>query len=389
MPNPLPVVWLPQKPGLCGAATAQMILHARGIVGAGLNDLDSLWVQIKANTSLEPPGDAKQTGLSPCGHFKLQICESCKSSRRRFCWCTVPSALAATLNDNLGANAVSVHKEAREEDVTARAIQSVDSGVAAGTLVHHGTHWLVVYGYRPLNPGPTEPITHLLVQDSEFFTTSTLVTVSHWLAAKLTEIRCGRFKPFSLAVTSGADRDRRVIPPAVKLSGLPPVVEPARISALAKADAEWLLTTQRWTSSVGRATMREPAFVRDLSESNMDYYLVDFRTEGRPTARMIYDARQRFGPQFAGIDAYGDGPPGNELPPLIAAADAERQVREQAAARPASGGYTVEPTLAWRPCDQSHSPYQPFYVVHQDGATRYVRVDGAVFSQLTDSGGGA
>ncbi len=64
-------------------------------------------------------------------------------------------------------------------------------------------------------------------------------------------------------------------------------------------------------------------------------------------------------------------------------------MRERSEPGQASGARTVESTLVWKPCDQSHSPYQPFYVVHQDGDVYYVRVDGAVFSELTEFGGGA
>jgi hypothetical protein len=97
----------------------------------------------------------------------------------------------------------------------------------------------------------------------------------------------------------------------------------------------------------------------------------------------------RVGPQYAGIDGY-DGEPDVELPPLLSAADVERlETERNVAAGGASTPVAVEQTLVWRPCDQSHSPYQPFYVVNRGGFVEYVRVDGAVFTELTDYGGGA
>ncbi len=261
-----------------------MILNARGLVGTEPSDLESLWEQIKANTTREAPGNGRNRRLAPCGQFPRRFCEQCRFTPP-FCWCTFPAALAATLNDNLGATIVAVHKETLERDITARLVQSVDDGLAAGAMVLHGTHWVVVYGYRPVDPAEDEPLTHLLVRDSEFNAPSTLITMSHWLAFKLTEIRCGRFMPFSLGVTSGAERRRRLISDAVKLTALAPIVEPAQIRAQAEADAEWLLKTLEWEASVGRAAANDPNFVRDLTESHRDYYLVDFRTDGRPTAR--------------------------------------------------------------------------------------------------------
>jgi hypothetical protein len=363
-----------------------MILHAKGLVGDDLAALDALWAEIKTKTALEPPGNGNPNGLAPCGHFSGQICEACKTGRS-FCWCTVPAALAATLNDKLKSNDVAVHKEAHEEDITTRAVQSIDQGTAAGVLVHHGTHWVVVHGYLPVNPAPGATITHLWVQDSEFQAKSGLITMTNWLAFELTEIRCGRFMPFSLGVTSGAQLVKRIIAPAVKLDPLAAIVAPAQISVQARIDADWLRTTLQWEASVGHATAGEPIFVRDETGSSLDYYLVDFRTGERPTARMIFDARMRFGPQYAGVDGYGDTV-GTALPPLLSAAEIEQLAHNRSPAGvPAQ--IVVDPTPLWRPCDQSHSPYQPFYRVRRNGTVEYVRVDGAVFDDLTDYGGGA
>jgi hypothetical protein len=42
-----------------------------------------------------------------------------------------------------------------------------------------------------------------------------------------------------------------------------------------------------------------------------------------------------------------------------------------------------EPNLVWKPCNESQSPYYPFYEVCVEQSTFYVRIDGAVFPTLT------
>jgi hypothetical protein len=362
-----------------------MILHAKGLVAGDPATLDSLWEKIKVKTAFEPPGTGNPKRPAPCGHFTGQICEAC-STGGSFCWCTVPSALAATLNETLKSSAVAVHEEAHEEAITMRAVQSVDQGTAAGVLVHHGTHWVVVYGYLPANPAAGTAITHLYVHDPEFEARSSLVTTNNWLAFWLTDIRCGRYRPYSLGVTTGARlQPPKRIAPGVKLDPLAVIVAPTLISVQARTDAEWLRTTLNWDASLRQATARDPIFVRDDTGSSRDYYLVDFRTEDRPTARMIYDARMRFGPQYAGVDGDAGGASA-ALPPLLSAADVEQLERSL---YPGPAQIAVDPTPLWRPCDQSHSPYQPFYKVRRDGAVEYVRVDGMIFPELTEVGGGA
>ena len=42
-----------------------------------------------------------------------------------------------------------------------------------------------------------------------------------------------------------------------------------------------------------------------------------------------------------------------------------------------------EPNLIWKPCNESQSPYYPFYEVRDGQTTFYVRIDGEVFTNLT------
>lgn len=46
------------------------------------------------------------------------------------------------------------------------------------------------------------------------------------------------------------------------------------------------------------------------------------------------------------------------------------------------------PRLVWRPCQESTTPFYPFYEVHLDRGDVYIRVDGTIFRGLTDLGRG-
>jgi hypothetical protein len=49
----------------------------------------------------------------------------------------------------------------------------------------------------------------------------------------------------------------------------------------------------------------------------------------------------------------------------------------------------IDPVMVWKPCQESYSPYLPFYVVHLGTNNVYVRIDGEVYSELTQKSRGA
>ncbi len=46
--------------------------------------------------------------------------------------------------------------------------------------------------------------------------------------------------------------------------------------------------------------------------------------------------------------------------------------------------HCVYPTLVWKPCRESFSPFYPFHLVTIGDHRIYIRVDGAVFPELHD-----
>ncbi len=49
------------------------------------------------------------------------------------------------------------------------------------------------------------------------------------------------------------------------------------------------------------------------------------------------------------------------------------------------GTFCIHPTLVWRPCRQSYSPHLPFWMITAGAQTLYVRLDGKVYSSLTEA----
>jgi hypothetical protein len=148
-----------------------------------------------------------------------------------------------------------------------------------------------------------------------------------------------------------------------------------------------------WARSFENVAVMDPLLVLGPVNSKNNYYIVDFRNNATSTARVIYRAADGKIAEIAGLD---DGQ--SELPPFFRPAELPGVLRERSVG--CAGGkripfgsitFTVDNELVWTPCDQSMSPMQPFYVVHLSGlppdcpSQVYVRVDGAVFEELSES----
>ena len=383
----LNVVRFGEKPGLCGAACAQMILNEQQKVGKTKAVQDQLWNEIKANTV--PSGSPSATAFSPCDRFPNQIWEPCRPEP--LAWCTYPTALSVTINNHLGGSVVHVVTDGDKTGlgITARAITSVMGGVAPAVLVNKGSHWVVVYGYFPDGAGPPpggsgQPITKVYVHDPEWLSTQTMWTIDDWTNYYLDPpVKCGFYggRQVMVGVGGGPPHIGGIMQPLGGGGSGGPIIEVLQILEQAKGDAQVLAKTDEWSVALRNAQPRTPMLVTDLTQSGRDYYLVDFRTADRPTARMVFNARTGSGGSVTGIEQ-----PGEYLPDFLLPGDVLRAVDGRIAVPAAS--LTVDPTLVWKACDQSHTPFQPFYALRQGDYVVYVRVDGEIFTELTSSGAG-
>jgi hypothetical protein len=211
----LPVVHFDQKPGLCGAATAQTILFFTnpGQVGNKLSDQLALWATIQANTGgvrpTSPPAIIDQTD---CPTWAKQQCDKCEGAKDFVCWCTYPPGLEATLKQYLP---VALTVPADAEAATVAVIASVDFQIPSAALVFNGLHWLTVAGYETDGPNARpiggRQISAIYISDPEVGVANHQVSIDDWLNQTMTAVaQCG-FYLNKLAVIAGTGP--RGVPP--------------------------------------------------------------------------------------------------------------------------------------------------------------------------------
>lgn len=193
----LPVVRFEQKPGRCGAATAQMILHYKNRIGNLPADQDALWAAIQSSTGgSRPASPPASIAAHDCPQWTTQQCDKCLGAQEFRCWCTFPPALLSVLlSHNLP---FALQLPATNIDGTASVIASVDFDIPAAALVKFGLHWVVVAGYetdgvnaRMVNG---KAISEMYIRDPEVGAANHDVTIDTWLDEYLAPvIQCGTY----------------------------------------------------------------------------------------------------------------------------------------------------------------------------------------------------
>lgn len=209
LPTVLPITHIRQAPGLCGAATAQMILHARNLVGVTQAEQDALFVDIQTETHGVRPAQAQR---HDCPAWASQLCTKCQGeprSAKARCWCTYPPALKATL----ALRGIPVRQTAvlDVKTATARIIQSIDRQVGAAALVENGVHWVAVIGYAE-GTGPADSrkiagkwISDIYVHDPNLPTGAMTVPITEWLDDYFgSVVQCGIFFDKVVTITAEA-----------------------------------------------------------------------------------------------------------------------------------------------------------------------------------------
>ena len=160
----------------------------------------------------------------------------------------------------------------------------------------------------------------------------------------------------------------------------------AEILARAKREGIRLADIPYWEVAFRGAEPRLPQKVRGLAQPPYEYYVVDFRVGSRPTGRLILDSRTGDVDEITGTD-HADEP----IPEFLTPYQAARVLRNRDLTTADGRKLRLDPAcveideeMVWKPCDQSRTPFQAFYVAHQAGDTFYIRADGAVFSELTE-----
>jgi hypothetical protein len=360
--NP-PVPFIHQEPSLCGPACAQMILVALNKAQTGTTEQYRLWTEVQNAT---PGPSGSQAPFTACGHFPKQICERCSTDA--FCWCSHPDALANAINDRLGQDLYKKWPHTSEFDTTECVLDNVDADIAAPVLVRGYAHWVVVHGYETGSSGIDfhgRSVTGLLVQNPEWDGPKQAIALGSWNADYLMKITCGSLSRHIVVLGKPARR--------------PSVAQPKKGNGVRNLDVEAirriavderlrLATHPYWSPAFASADAGTPVYVSDLDHTGRDYFIVDFTVHGVSTGRLIVGAQEGEVRETTGIETT-DHP----LPLML-----PREVIHGLDDRP----------LGWRFCDQSKTPFLPFYLVNENGATIYIRVDGRRFTELTNRGAG-
>jgi hypothetical protein len=202
----LPVVRFEQKPGRCGAATAQMILFFKNLTGNQVSDQDALWAQIQANTAgARPASPPAHIDATDCPKWSTQQCDKCPGAQAFKCWCTFPPALLTTLTDTMLPMALTTPPTT--QDATASVMASVDFVIPAAALVLNGLHWIAVAGYETdgtnAQPIGGRQVSEIYVCDPEVNAANHNVAIDVWMDEWITPvIQCGSFVNSLVVITA-------------------------------------------------------------------------------------------------------------------------------------------------------------------------------------------
>jgi hypothetical protein len=193
----LNVVRFEQKPGLCGAATAQMILHYKGLIGNTVADQNTLWGKIKVNTVGPRPTSKKAKFTAhDCPKFTQQKCDKCQGATKHQCWCTFPPALLATLQHYNLPFAMLIAPD--DKAATASVMASIGFDIPAAALVQAGLHWIAVAGYETGGAGAQmiggQSVSAIYIRDPEVGAANHDVGIDTWLDEFVSPVlQCGGF----------------------------------------------------------------------------------------------------------------------------------------------------------------------------------------------------
>ena len=375
----------------CGAACAQMVLAE---IGAGLLDQDDLYADNHSHSTTESG------------------------------WYTAPDGLTWTLNARRPAsfnNSFVLFALASEDLISRKICWTIHHyQVAPVAMVFGSAHWIVVRGYEasqapsgsgdnsysisafdvnnpwPPTPMPGPPPPHTSgdvcggggtrgVADEH-------IAYSTWQSDYMTGISGGHWGGTFVAVCDPEPPADRPGPgrSEKRPDGRQLLARAAAARrAVAGLKAYGLHEREDWKRTLQGAEPGEPVLVQRLDRLDDFYYVVPMhRSRSRVSAVVSVDARYGTYKQTAAT-------PESHFPELLHA------VRKDVLDRVADRRFELEdrlgrllvrpeavciyPSLVWKPCRESLSPFWPFHMLTVGAHRLYVRVDGAIFAALHDT----
>lgn len=384
----------------CGAACAQMVLDS---VGAGLLDQDDLYADNHGHSTTESG------------------------------WATAPDGLLWTLNNRKPAsptfNGYFVLDALDNEDAISRGIVWTihHYRVSPVALVFGWAHWIVIRGYTasasptsfgdtsysingfmvnnpwPPVPSATDPTKAPPPPHSasdgcggggDRGVADEHIAYSTWQSDYMTGVPGGHWSGKFVAV---CDPDPPPSGPGVLSPHLMKALPGDRLIDAATATAraqEGLLSyglaaRGHFKTAMTTSTYGSPTLVQRLDRLDSFYYLVPAHSPDACTPLLVsVDARTGLYKQSL---AYAPGAPSHAR--MLGRSNAQQMVSGQRFELPdRQGRLRVRPealchfpTLVWKPCRESLSPFYPFHLFTVGNQRLYVRIDGAVFTELHEN----
>jgi hypothetical protein len=388
----LPVPYFRQQGiNYCGAACMKMVIESLG--GPSL-DQDDLYL------------DAHASGLDPGVN-----------------WQSSPDGIEETL-DSVSALPpdFDLTMTTSEATLTRRIVWSIyNASVAPIALVYGNAHWITVVGYsttkNPSGPSDTSyTITALEIHDPWRSLGEGLpppppppkhVTYAQWTLKYLKPIPSGYWLGKRLAVgefdAARREPETPVVEPKIKGGGSTgaPIISPQEAQQGANTGLEQygLRARKDWAPLLeSPVSAGEPVLVELLGQPGVYYYVVPFSAPERKTeAAVIVDAFTGEYLEASPLAPHEDGRPWSRL--IKDAANDELSRRSLIGHRvelPDNAGRVLlrpqnvglYPTLVWRPCLESLSPFYPFRLVTIGGMKRFISLDGTHYAELHPAGPG-
>jgi hypothetical protein len=377
----------------CGAACAQMILAE---IGAALLDQDGLYTDNHDHNAIEPN------------------------------WYTAPDGLQWTLNNRKPAsfaNYFALFAPTSEDTISRKIVWTIHHyNVAAAALVYGWGHWVVVRGFEasaaPTGAGDTSySITSFDVNNPWPPVPSVPPPPPHgvgddcgtggvrgvadehiayptWRSTYMTGVPSGYWRGQFVAVCDPdppATRLGKQAPTPRRLSGerlLTP--QEAKDHALTGLKDYGLVNRESWKKSLAKTSPGDPVLVQRLDRRDSFYYIVPLQASRKITPVLVcVDAR--FGDYLQAVvvpERGANALAGLSFDPKVALDKVlGKRVelgRRQGRLLVRKEAFALYPTLVWKPCRESLSPYYPFFMVTVGNQRIYIRVDGQVFPRLHD-----
>lgn len=360
----------------CGPATAKMVLRWLGVS----RSQDTLWEAIQEESDAQG----------------LPLEEPCLGGTKQ--WGSRPEALAEVIRALSGAD-IKLVSETTAAATDHGVVWSVIQGIPAVALVYGSNHWIVVHGFHvsrePAHINDTayellgfDTIDPLRTQKARDY-----VPAAAWRSDLMTGVVCGDFDGKFVAVcdpeptrSGGGPTVRRTQKKRELLGGLLRVERLSRLASDSIGRAG-LLANETWKKAMAGVHPGQPRLVHRLDRPRSFYAIVPFEKGGRVQAQAMMDP---YSGELLGAGASEEL--GKSLSMSSAADDAIARVAdkffdlpgERPRMRLRREGLSASPTLVWKPCRESLTPYLPFTRVTYGDHSIYVRADGEVFTALTE-----